>query len=100
MRSGRAWSTRWGSLKAGGYRSADSVLSQVRVDAEQSGFVIDGATRRAFTDAAMSCRRGRGPALQAMALEFTLFERLPGDEAPWATGGPASPRSALIVAGW
>ena len=88
------------TLRAGGYRSSDCILSQMSVDAERAGIEISPATRRALTDAARSCRRGLGPPLRAMALNFALFERLPGDPTPWAPGGPASPRNALITAGW
>ena len=88
------------TLRAGGYRSSDNVLSQMKVDAERAGVEITAATKRALTDAARSCRRGLGPPLRAMALDFPRFEQLPADVAPWAPGGPASPRNALIIAGW
>ena len=88
------------TLRAGGYRSAGCVLSQMSVDAERAGIVITPAARRALADAARSCRRGLGPPLRAMALDFARFEHLPGDPTAWAPGGPAAPRNALIVAGW
>ena len=88
------------TLRAGGYRSADNVLSQMRVDAERAGIEVTAACRRALTDAARSCRRGIGPPMRAMALEFHRFEQLPADTSPWAPGGPAAPRNALIIAGW
>ena len=88
------------TLRAGGYRSSDNVLSQMKVDAERAGVTINAAAKRALTDAARSCRRGIGPPLRAMALDFPRFEHLPSDIAPWAAGGPVAPRNALIMAGW
>ena len=88
------------TLRAGGYRSACNILSQLRVDAERSGIEVSAASQRALADAARSCRRGLGPPLRAMALDFARLEGLPGSSTPWAQGGPAAPRNALIISGW
>ena len=66
------------TLRAGGYRSACNILSQLRVDVERAGIEVTPASQRALGDAARSCRRGLGPPLRAMALDFPRFEGLPG----------------------
>ena len=63
-------------LKARRYRSAASVLSQLKVDSERLGQDITAAHRRLLTDAVRSCNRGLGPTLTAKALEFERFRRV------------------------
>ena len=87
-------------LKARRYRSAASVLSQLRVDAEREGQEITTGFSRAFTDSARSCRRGLGPALTARALTFERLGDLPLAPAPWAPGGPVGPAAAIVVGTW
>jgi len=88
------------SLKAGGYRSASSVLSQYRVDAERRGDLLDGPVARAFADAGRSCRRGLGPVTKARPLPLERFAELPATPVPWVTGGPLGSRNALVVGAW
>jgi len=88
------------SIKAGGYRSAASLLSQYRVDAERAGYTCAGPLARAFTDAARSCRRGLGPSTKALALPFERLADLPPSPKPWVMGGPIGSRNALVVGAW
>ena len=87
-------------LKAGGYRSAGSVLSQYHVDSVRAGARVDRAIERAFADAARSCRRGLGPPLRALALDVSAFTRLPGEHEPFVDGGPLGPRNLAVVGSW
>ena len=87
-------------LKARRYRSAASVLSQLRVDAERTGEEISAGLRRAFTDSARSCRRGLGPSVTARALAFEKLGDLPLEMTPWATAGPVGPAAAMVVGSW
>ena len=87
-------------LKARRYRSAASVLSQLRVDAERQGQDISASLRRAFTDAARSCRRGMGPATTAKALLFECLGDLPVTAEPWDSAGPVGPAAAMVVGSW
>ena len=64
------------SLKAGGYRSYDSVMSQLKVDAERDGESWTPQLRRLYTDVCRSCRRGLGPPRQALPLPFELLADL------------------------
>ena len=87
-------------LKAGGYRSAGSVLSQYSTDAARAGQVLSQPVARALTDATRSCARGLGPPIRALALEVPRFAELPTDPAPFCAGGPVGPRNMLIVGAW
>ena len=87
-------------LKARRYRSAPSVLSQLRVDAECQGQDISSGLRRAFTDAARACRRGLGPAITAKPLDFEALGALPLGPEPWHAHGPIGPAAAMVVGSW
>ena len=87
-------------LHAGRYRSAASVLSQFRVDAERSGGCISGEIARAFTDGSRACSRGLGPPRRALALDLFLLHRLPAAPTPWVHGGPMGPRNCLVISAW
>ena len=87
-------------LKARRYRSAASVLSQLRVDSERHGEELTPGIRRAFTDGARSCRRGLGPAVTARALCFERLAELPSAPHPWASAGPVGPAAAMIIGSW
>ena len=76
-------------LKARRYRSAASILSQYRVDAERQGQDLPPSVHRVFTDCARSCRRGLGPTVQARALDFERLAELPA-ELPEVTAGHPS----------
>ena len=43
---------------------------------------------------------GQGPAIQSMALPFSELHSLPPTPAAWVTGGPVSPRNAIVVGSW
>ena len=87
-------------LKARRYRSAASVLSQLRVDAERQGQDITSSIRRALADAARSCRRGLGPATSAKPLDFEGLGSLPITPEPWRPHGPLGPAAAMVVGAW
>ena len=87
-------------LKARRYRSAASVLSQIRVDAERGGQDISSGLRRTFADAARSCRRGLGPVVSARPLDFEAMRALPTAPEPWRPHGPIGPASAMVVGAW
>ena len=87
-------------LKARRYRSAASVLSQIRVGAERGGQDITSGLRRTFADAARSCRRGLGPVVSAKPLEFEDLRSLPVSPDPWRVHGPIGPAAAMIVGAW
>ena len=87
-------------LKAGGYRSAGSVLSQYNVDSIRAGCSVDRAIERALADATRSCSRGLGPPRRALALDVLRFAGLPATPAPWVPGGPVGPRNLMIVGSW
>ena len=87
-------------LKARRYRSAASVLSQLRVDAERQGFDTTAAIRRALADAARSCRRGLGPVISARPLDFEALSSLPTSPDPWRPHGPIGPAAAMVVGAW
>ena len=38
--------------------------------------------------------------MKAMALPFSDLRNLPGDREAWVTGGPLSPRNAVIAGSW
>ena len=88
------------ALKKGGYRSADSYLSQYRVSAERRGYEITGPLRRAFKDADRTCMRGIGPGVKSLGLPMHRLQELPGNHRPWVAGGPVSPRCAMVVGSW
>ena len=85
------------SIKAGGYRSAASLLSQYRVDAERRGCTFDAQLSRLYADISRSCRRGLGPPVRAGALPMERLRELSGDHAPFVREGPLGPRNALVV---
>ena len=87
-------------LKARRYRSAASVLSQIRVDAERGGQDVTAALRRTFADAARSCRRGLGPAVSARPLDFEGLKNLPVTPEPWHPHGPLGPAAAMTIGSW
>ena len=87
-------------LKARRYRSAPSVLSQIRVDAERGGQDISASLRRTFADAARSCKRGLGPAVSAKPLNFEDLRSLPVTPGPWHAHGPIGPAAAMVVGAW
>ena len=87
-------------LRAGGYRSASSILSQYRTDATRAGSPPDLQAQRAFTDAARACRRGLGPPVRALALDVPPLCTLTSDDTPWSAAGPVGPRNLLIVGAW
>ena len=87
-------------LRAGGYRSASSVLSQYRTDSTRAGSPPDLQAQRAFADAARACRRGQGPPLRALALDVQPLTALTSDDSPWSASGPVGPRNLLIVGSW
>ena len=70
-------------LKAGGYRSAQNVLSQFKVDAERAGHTFSGHELRLIADIGRSCLRGLGPPIRAQPLPFEQLHRLPGGHDPW-----------------
>ena len=88
------------SLKWGGYRSASSYLSVYKGYVERSGFSFGAPESRAMADAIRSCERGMGGPVKAMALPFDRLHELPGLRAPWAAGGPASPRNMMVAGAW
>ena len=54
-----------------------------------------------MVDAIRSCARGLGPSVQAQPLPLHALYHLPGDRHSWAGGGgPACPRSAVVVGAW
>ena len=87
-------------LKAGRYRSAASLLSQYKVDAERAGESWSSAMLRLYADVGRSCRRGQGPALQSAALPFEKLHLLPPGPQPWCQGGPLGPRNFIVAGSW
>ena len=87
-------------LKAGGYRSAGSVLSQYSVDSIRAGCTVDRAIERALADATRSCSRGLGPPRRALALDVLRFVGLPTSPDPWVPGGPVGPRNMMVIGSW
>ena len=87
-------------LRAGGYRSAASVLSQYGTDATREGHTLDQRTLRALTDASRSCRRGLGPPRRALALNLFKLIDLTPSVAPWSSAGPVGPRNMLMIGSW
>jgi len=88
------------SLHAGGYRSATSVLSQYKVDAERRGEGLGPEHLRLITDMSRACRRGQGPPIRAAPLPLERLGELTDGSAPWVRGGPVGPRNALVVGAW
>jgi len=88
------------SLHAGGYRSAVSILSQYKVDAERRGEQLGPEHVRMITDISRACRRGQGPPVRAAPLPLERLGDLPAGSAPWVRGGPVGPRNALVVGAW
>jgi len=87
-------------LKAGGYRSAQNVLSQFKVDSERAGHTFSGHELRLLADIGRSCLRGLGPPVRAQALPFEQLHRLPGGQNPWVENGPLGPRNLIICGAW
>jgi len=88
------------ALKAGRYRSAPSVLSQLKVDALRLGQDLSLPILKSLSDGSRACRRGMGPPRGALALDFFALGGLPPDPAPLALHGPLAPRNALVVSAW
>ena len=75
-------------LRAGGYRSSSSILSQYKVDTERQGDMVDSTVLRALRDGTWACRRGQGPPIKAMALPFERLGNYPEDETHGYQTGP------------
>ena len=88
------------SLKRGGYRSAASYLWIYKVEAQRRGFPWTDVLHRCLKEGIRSCERGMGPAVVAQALPLCYLHLLPAGESPWVRGGPAMPRSPIIVGSW
>ena len=88
------------SLRAGGYRSASSILSQWKVDAERRGQGLGVGELRLLTDINRACRRGLGPPLRAGPLPFERLRELPGGVAAWVPRGPVGARNAVVIGSW
>ena len=88
------------SLKAGGYRSADSYLSLYRSTCARHGHGFGPELAVAARDAARLCNRGLGGPVRATPLPLRQLHRLSGSRDPWVRGGPCSPRNALVTGTW
>ena len=88
------------SLHAGGYRSATSVLSQYKVDAERRGEGLGPEHLRLITDMSRACKRSQGPPGRAAPLPLERLGELPGGSTPWVRVGPVGPRNAVVVGSW
>ena len=87
-------------LKAGGYRSAPGYMSLYRTSAARAGFQAGPEQAVAYRDAARACTRGLGAPVKAMALPLLRLSELSGERSPWVSGGPCSPRNAVVVGSW
>jgi hypothetical protein len=88
------------TLKAGGYRSAESYLVLYKGHAERAGYQFPCPLQRAIRDATRSCVRGLGGPVKARPLPFERLAELPFDEGPWNTGGPVGPGNAVVAGAW
>ena len=88
------------ALKAGGYRSAQNILSQFKVDSERKGHTWSGPELRLFTDVSRACARGMGPPVRSAPLPFSRLHSLPSSWTPWVVDGPVGPRNAIICGSW
>jgi hypothetical protein len=88
------------TLKAGGYRSAESYLTLYKGHAERAGYQFPGPLQRAIRDATRSCVRGLGGPVKARPLPFERLAELPVGEDPWITGGPVGPGNAVVAGSW
>ena len=84
-------------LKRGSYASAAQYLSEYKLEAERQGQIMGGPELRALKDCKRSCERGMGQPMRVLAFPFSRLGELPGGTAPWAPGGPLSPRNAIVA---
>ena len=71
------------ALKGGGFRSAASYLSELKLKHIEENFVIEPALGRALKLATDSTERGIGPASKAVEAQLSRGHRSAGDLIPW-----------------
>ena len=88
------------ALKRGGYRSAESYLSLLKVRAERQGYGYDAGLLRLHRDVVRSCKRGMGAPVKPKALPFAELHRLEDADEPWVAGGPVGSGAAIVLGAW
>ena len=88
------------TLRAGGYRSAAGYLSLYRSTCARDGYAFGPALAVAARDAARACARGIGGPIRATPLPLDRLHLLGGGRPAWVSGGPCSPRNAMVTGTW